>query len=108
MALKFNMYSFMELDTPDLLINIWSYSDYLNKKNPNCVICGTYRKYCIEIIRRRWVKNPIFFNEVMKNITKNNENFIDLSKYSSMNRQKIITDLKKIQRRRPQEAGVIY
>ena len=98
MALKFNMNSFMELDTPNLLINIWSYSTNLIEINPNCNICKTYRKYCMQIVRERWIPKWGKFNKVMKNITINNENFINLSKYSSDNRHRILTDLKRIER----------
>ena len=40
-TLKFNAESFKELDAPNLIINVWSYSDYLKKND--CEIC---RKYC--------------------------------------------------------------
>ena len=30
-TLKFNAESFKELDAPNLIINVWSYSDYLKK-----------------------------------------------------------------------------
>ena len=54
--------------------------------------------------------NPsgVFFNKVIKNIKNNNEDFIDLSTYSSRNRYKIIADLKKIEEKGAQRFGVIY
>ena len=105
MALKFNLKSFEELDTPNLLINVWSYSENLNKINPDCNKCKTYRKYCLQILRRRWNWKWGFFNEVISNIKSNNENFIDLSRYSSANRFQIITDLKKIQKENSEKYG---
>ena len=108
MALKLTFKSFQELDTPDLLINIWCYSGHIIEKNGYCYICGTYRKYCIEIVKRRWRNEWGFFNEVIRNIKNNNENFIDLSRYSSANRHKIIRDLTKIQQRRTEGFGFIY
>ena len=37
---------FEHLDIPDLLRNIWEYSDDYYK---NCVICDQYKKWCVEI-----------------------------------------------------------
>ena len=106
MALRSNIEDFMKLDTPNLLINIWSYSEHFNETN--CRVCGINRKYCIQIVKRRWKPEWGFFNKVIKNIKNNNEDFIDLSTYSSRNRYKIIADLKKIEEKGAQRFGVIY
>ena len=99
MALKFNLEDFKELDTPNLLKNIWEYSECLKdeKYKNSFYIYETYRKYCIYIARRRWRKVHIaFFNKLIINITNNNKNFIDLSQYSSFDLQHLMSDLEKI------------
>ena len=107
MALKFNIEDFLELDTPDLLINIWSYSNCLNEKGYD-KICDIYRKYCIIIVKGRWRKGWGNFNEIMSDIKNNYGDFIDLSQYSSANKHKIIRDLTKIEQKRTGQLGLIY
>ena len=106
MALKFSFEDFVVLDTPNLLINIWSYSKHINEKN--CYICNIYREHCIDIVEIRWKREWGFFDKVIKNIKNNNEDFINLSNYSSENRYKIISDLKKIEREKAERFGFIY
>ena len=63
---------FANLDIPDLLINIWEYNDNYHK---NCVICGQYGKWCVEIARSKW--QPYFkaFSFVIGQIQIQNKNF---------------------------------
>ena len=93
---KFNFESFKELDAPDLIINVWSYSDHL-KTFSNCRTCKTYCNYCIEILRKRWEPEWGNFNKIISKLLKNDRNFINISKYSSENRHLIIDFLKKIE-----------
>ena len=88
------------LHTGDLLINIWSYSYNLkNVCKKNCQFCNIYRKYCCDILKRRW--NPEWgnYDYVMDKIFENDdENFINLAEYSSAQKHLITYDLKCIEK----------
>ena len=86
----------MELDAPDLIINVWSYSDYL-KRHKNCQICQVYCDYSLKALKIKWRKEWGSFNYVMSKIRKNDKYFINVGKYSSANRHLIIDFLKKIE-----------
>ena len=88
-TLKFSFESFMELDSPNLFINVWSYSDHLNRYK-HCKVCKIYCDYCVEILKKRWRPEWGNFNKIMNKILKNDRRFIDISKYSSANRHLII------------------
>ena len=60
-TLKFNLNSFRELDAPDLIINVWSYSDYL-KRHKNCQICEIYCEYSLKALEEKWKKEWGNFN----------------------------------------------
>ena len=86
---------FEELDTADLLINIWSYSECLDfKKNNNmCGYCKVYREYCYQILRRRWQSEWGKYNKVMSKLSKNDKNFINIDNYSSATKHLIFDEL---------------
>ena len=86
---------FEELDTADLLINIWSYSECLEmKKNTKiCEICDIYREYCYQILRRRWQPEWGKYNKVMSKLSKNDEDFININNYSSSTKHLIFNEL---------------
>ena len=100
-TLKFNLESFKELDAPDLIINVWSYSDHL-KSHQNCRVCKTYREYSLKALEKKWSNNWGNFDYVVSRITRNDKNFLDVSKYSSADRFLIIEFLKKIEAARKQ------
>ena len=86
---------FEELDTADLLINIWSYSECLDmKKNAKiCEICDIYREYCYQILRRRWQPEWGKYNKVMSKLSKNDEDFININNYSNSTKHLIFNEL---------------
>ena len=96
---KFQYEDFKILDTGNLFINIWSYS--YNLKNickENCQFCNIYRKYCSDILKKRWNNQWGNYYHVMKKIFENDtDNFIDLAQYSSAEKHFIMEDLKCIQ-----------
>ena len=95
---KFNFNHFKELDTGDLFINIWSYSDKKNVCKGKCKLCNIYKEYCIKILRTRWRKEWGNFNKIIKKICNNDtDNFINLAEYSSAQKHLIIEDLKIIE-----------
>ena len=83
---KKNFSDFQELDLPDLLINIWSYSDV----NYNSSILKEYKKYCIQIAKSK-CRNERYmdFDFVIKNIEEPNTKFIDSGLISRANKAKI-------------------
>ena len=95
-TLKFNLESFKELDAPDLIINVWSYSDFL-KTHQNCCICKKYRDYSIKALKEKWEVEWGNFDHIMNKFKKNDRNFINISKYSSVTRHLIIDFLTKIE-----------
>ena len=104
-TLKFNLDSFRELDAPNLIINVWSYSDYINNKHENCEVCKTYRQYSLKALKEKWREEWGCFNYITSKISKNDRYFIDVSKYSSADRYFILEFLKKIEAARKQ---VVY
>ena len=94
--LKLNFDLMKELDAPNLIIDIWSYSDHL-KKNSNCLIYEHYRFHCLELLKKKWQNEWGDFDHIMNKIKKNDKNFINIGKYSSADRHSIIDFLKKIE-----------
>ena len=89
---KFNYNDFKILDTGDLFINIWSYSYNLkNVCKKNCKFCNSYRRYCCDILKKRWNSKWGDYDYIMDKIFRNDdENFINLGEYSS-ERKHLIT-----------------
>ena len=50
MALKFKYEDFLMEDIPNLMINIWS---YLDDHGVGCTMCTTYKKFCIDALKKR-------------------------------------------------------
>ena len=100
-SLKFNLDSFRELDAPDLIINVWSYSDHL-KRQKNCQVCKIYCKHSLKALKEKWKKEWGSFNYIMSKIKKNDRYFIDVGKYSSADRYLIVDFLKKTEAARKQ------
>ena len=48
MALKFKYEDFLKQDIPNLMINIWSYSE---EHGMGCTICTKYKKMCINALK---------------------------------------------------------
>ena len=89
---KFTINDFEELDTAELLINIWSYSQCIEMKKM-CEFCNIYREYCYLILRRRWQPKWGNYNKVMSKLSKNDENFINVGSYSSATKHLIFNEL---------------
>ena len=97
---KFKYEDFKILDTGDLFINLWSYSENLqNVCKKKCEFCNIYRQYCAEILKERWDNKWGNYHNVMKKIYNNDiDNFINLAEYSSAEKHFIIEDLKCIEK----------
>ena len=65
--LKFTKNDFNKQDTPDLLINVWTYNYY----KPHCETCNAWKIYCewcIEILAERWKEEWGEMNTVIEKI----------------------------------------
>ena len=47
--MKFSKSDFLNLDLPDLLLDIWCYADYLNDQ-----VINQYYKWCVEAAEEQW------------------------------------------------------
>ena len=63
LKMKFSKSDFAELNLPNLLINVWSYADYMN--NP---IINQYRKWCVELAKESLQAQFPDFEYVIKNL----------------------------------------
>ena len=81
--LKFSKESFLELDLADLLINVWSYVDYLHD-----FVINQYCQYCIKCSCEKWDEDYLDFHFVIKSILDRNTNFFDFGEIS--NSEKIL------------------
>ena len=84
--MKFSKNDFLELDLPYLLINIWSYSEYLTDS-----VLNQYCQWCVEVAKEQW--QPSFKN--INNLRKRNKKFYDFEKIISADKNmiyRLITD----------------
>ena len=86
MKLKFSLEDFRELHLPDLLINIWNYSDC---KNSNCFVCNQYRDLCVQAAYEKWSPDYKDFNAVINNLRIQNKSWFDVSKLCNDNKNDI-------------------
>ena len=49
MQLKFKYEDFLQEDIPNLMINVWSYSD---EHGTGCTICTRYKRVCIDALKK--------------------------------------------------------
>ena len=84
--MNFSLADFRALDLPNLLINIWSFSDYAHK---NCLICNQYQPWCIEAAGEKWSLNFKDFDYVINNIKIQNISWFDVGKLSSASKDAI-------------------
>ena len=91
--LKFTKNNFREMDTPDLLINIWTCNYY----KPHCEMCNACKIYCewyVEILAERWDEEKCGeINIAIEKILKNDEHFININLYSKETKWGIIDEL---------------
>lgn len=68
---------FAELDLPDLLLNIWEYSDNVGR-DP---VISLYCESCVELARQRWCLSYKNFQFVINSLRKKTNNFTILVKF---------------------------
>ena len=67
---KFSLNSFRRLDLPNLLLNIWDYSDF---EHLNCGICKQCKNWCILAAEEKWNNFYYDFDEVVSHIIVQNK-----------------------------------
>ena len=85
------MNSFRQLDLPDLLINVWCYTEC-----PNSPVPKQCSKWCVSAAKRKWSPNFIDFDFVIDNIKKRNKNWFDFGSLSNATKNNIYKAIRKL------------
>ena len=88
--MKFSKSDFAELDLPNLLINVWSYADYMNDS-----VINQYQKWCVELAKERWQPQYLDFEYAIKNLKEKNKNFYNFGRVCSADRKVIFRIINK-------------
>ena len=88
---KFIYKDFEVLDTPDLIIHLWTYN-FLTDHLP-CTACSTYSSYCEKELKKRWMKEWGPCEQAVEKIIKCDSDFLNVSLYSALNKSTLIQDL---------------
>ena len=74
--MKFSKSDFLNLDLPDLLLNIWCYAaDYLNDQ-----IINQYCKWCAEAAEEQWQPDFLDFQYVIQDLKNKNKKFYNFGR----------------------------
>ena len=87
--MKFSKNDFSDLDLPNLLINIWTYTDHLHDPSVK-----KYEKRCVELVKEKWQSHYLDFDYVIEMLKEKIKEFYDFGKIFTANRgiiYKIIT-----------------
>ena len=83
--MKFSKSDFLNLDLPDLLLNIWCYAaDYLNDQ-----IINQYCKWCAEAAEEQWQPDFLDFQYVIQNSKNKNKTFYNFERICSADKNVI-------------------
>ena len=66
--MKFLLSTSRQLDLPNLLIDVWSYSEGCNTKD--CLICPQYLEWSIQAAKEKWSPDFKDFNYIIDNLKK--------------------------------------
>ena len=83
--LKFTKHNFREMDTPNLLINVWTYN-YYKPHCQNCNACKIYTEWNVEILAERWKEEWGDMNNAVEKLKKNDKDFININNHSEDSR----------------------
>ena len=89
--LKSTYEDFELIDTPDLIINWWTYNFFVG--HLPWVACSTYSSYCEKELRKRWMKEWGPCDRAIERIIKCDSDFLNVSLYSALNKSTLIKDL---------------
>ena len=72
LELKYKYEDLFQLDIPNLMLNIWCYSD---EHGVGCNICTAYKSYCVKALKTKW-DNEQFKNvdEIIQKLKKETQN----------------------------------
>ena len=73
---KISLKDFRELDSPNLIIQIWSYNN--PKQWPKCSVCDIYSEFCKIVLKEKWREEWGDFDFVLEKLEKNGRSFIDV------------------------------
>ena len=82
--MKFKFDDFKTMDIPNLMINIWGYSEGIKKKK-ECAVCEKYRHWCIRARHEKWLSTYIDINFIIYKLITMDKKWFDCSKVSSAN-----------------------
>ena len=85
--MKFSLSTFRRFDFPNLLIDVWSYSEGCNTKN--CLICPQYLESSIQAAKEKWSPDFKDCNYIIDNLKKRNKNWFDVSKLPPETKDKL-------------------
>ena len=83
--LKFTKSDFREMDTPNLLINVWTYN-YYKPHCQNCNACEIYTEWNVKILAERWKEEWGDMNNAVEKLKKNDKDFININNHSEDSR----------------------
>ena len=63
---EFQKKDFEDLDLPTLIMKIWTYSNFHNYCD--CIVPVTYRRWCIDELKKRWKDKYINFDHVVEKL----------------------------------------
>ena len=81
--MKFKFDDFKTMDIPNLMINIWGYSEAIKKKKN--VSFANNRHWCIRALHEKWLSTYIDINFVIYKLITMDEKWFDCSKVSNAN-----------------------
>ena len=93
LALKYKYEDLFQLDIPNLMLNIWCYSD---EHGLGCSLCTTYKKYCINALKKKWdTKKSKNVADIIQKLKKRDQKWFNLSRVSSADRYILLELIKK-------------
>lgn len=88
--LKFSQQSFPELELPDLLHNIWCYTN-----RPNDPTCIQYQKWWVQEAKEDWQSYYKDFGHVIEKLKKQDKKFYKFGRISSQDKNVIYRIIRK-------------
>ena len=73
--MKFSKNDFSDLDLPNLLINIWTYTDHLHEPSVK-----QYKKWCVELAKEKRQSHYLDFDCVIEMLKEKSKEFYDFCK----------------------------
>ena len=73
--MKFSKNDFSDLDLPNLLINIWTYTDHLHDPSVK-----QYKKWCVELAKEKRQSHYLDFDYVIEMLKEKSKGFYDFCK----------------------------